>query len=281
MKKTIITGIAALFCSAALAQQAGVPEQSNEPVSESKYGDDMSFFDNIDEYAVYTSKAEIAAEQFLNEIGMNIGLNKSDKGDIYIARGFANFSVDASNKQFEIDRSLTFEAAMADAKKAIANYFGQEVSKKLQSVLEMNNPTAEPMSNTSQNKGANPDVFDKLVNLANAKLDEELAKSNKGGAASEETIKKVLNSSSMATAIERVSAQQVGGLITLKVFEEKDGISVIACYSDLSIELAAIINGNTANIKRSDVKGEPIIPAINKMEIGELYTCQGVQTKPD
>ncbi len=284
MNKTIITGIAALFCSAAFAQQVGpqeaYPGQTVPTAGSSEaYSGSLSFLSDLDAQAASPNQADAATDEYLRSKGLHVGANETPQGKIYIATGFAAFTTKPDNPKFEVDRSLTFQAAMADAKRSIAAEFGQTVERSMQSILEQPSAAESIIANAEKNEGMDPGILERLTDLAKTELNKATGTENSAPSPAE--VKAVLSSSRVQDSIKRTAAHQVGGLVALKVFEKDLGISVVAYYSDSTIDLASVINGRTVVPKAPTRMGMPIAQWIKDLPLAKLYLSQGVQLKAD
>ncbi len=278
MNKLIITSIATLFCSAALAQQAG--SQAAQPAATSaEYTGSLSFLSDLESQAAPINQAESATEEYLRSKGLHLGLNETQNGKLYIATGFSSFTVKPDSAKFETDRSLTFQAAMADAKRSIAAEFGQSIERCMQSILEQPSAAESIIEKAEQNEGMDPGVLERLTHLAKKELNKASGTDNPTPSPAE--VKKVLSSSRVQDTIKRTAAHQVGGLVAMKVIERDIGISVIAYYSDSTIDLASVINGQIVAPKTPTRMGMPIAQWIEDMPLADLYLSQGIQLKAD
>ncbi len=284
MNKTIITGIAALFCSAAFAQQAGIQEPAPEPAASTQSGADYGgkdFLNSLDSQAESTNNVRSSVSDFISSKGWNLG--KNDHNNYYVASGFASINMSPTDKNYEIARSLAYQNAMANAKKSIVNAYGQEISTRLQSIYEEPGSAQSKIQKAESEAGIDSDIMNKLMKLADAKVDEELAKINKdkNSPEAQEVIREVLSSSSITSAIERTSSYQVSGLVAKKIFEQDGQIGVVAYYSDKTLDLVAALNGYGTRPKDAPRTGASVEEWIKAKKIGELYLSQGIHLTTD
>ena len=276
MKQLIIATVLLLCVFTVSVYASGILPEFAVDETPSKFMDNRSVRDNIDE--------------FLSSKGYTEGSNTRSKGgEIYIAVGTATIQAQRNSSAYMNSRINAFDKAMTNAKKQMAEYFGVEIQKDIISDFSEGESPAERKKRQADVVAAleEPGIIKKTEALINAKLDQLLEEEGVDltQPVPEETVQKVVNSEIFKNTIKSVAKARIVGLQTWKVFEEspegaKGQIGVVAVYSDKLHQMAnALFSGNFSNLPTGAPK-KPIVKQIPK-DVDVLMSTFGVQQKRD
>ncbi|MFI3290910.1 MAG: hypothetical protein R3Y46_03410 [Opitutales bacterium] len=282
-KKLIIAGVVSVLSMPIYAQPMGeeAPQVAQAPAEDRG---SLNFLDELDVQAETVSNARASADAYLIEKDWSEGLNAKD--DRFVVVGSANISKSPSDANFQLARETAYTRAMLTAKQSIATYYGQELATAVKRVgVEGQSADAQRREQAEAEYLAtlDPGFFEKVKTLTNKKIDALLAKEGVSydSPKAKSIIENMLNSSSFSDSMETMATQQVGALVTSKIFEQDGEIVVVAYYSPAAKELAAAINGKPVNLKVKPRSGDPVGIWVKKLKKSQLYSAMGVQFTSD
>ena len=221
--------------------------------------------------AVDAKSAVDQAYETLNQKGWSEGYDANTKR--FIAIGNAAVKVPVGHPQFYLARKASFTQAMLDAKKQLASYLSQEVSRSIE------NRYSEPEA---------PGMIEKAQMLIHSELDSLLAEKgidpNTDSVAAAAAVKDVILQNSFQDVISATARAEVAGLFAYQIYEvapkkNTGDIAVIAIMSPTTRELSGAILGlNPAPIKKAK---SSISQWANSIDTVTLISTHGVKVRAD
>lgn len=280
-KLLLISTLIASGAVFAFSQDAGSPDYDSEEAAESVSRNVATeeeeeeglppFLAEADALAASVKNAGTSAEKFIAKKGWNPGLNDDGR---YVAIGRAKIASGPTNSKHQADRQIAFKEALLDAKSQIVQYYMQTISSTMKKSL-----SSGTRPSAAKSPVANPTVLNRLEALAKKKIEEELGNEPAG----EEVVEEVVGSKSFQSLIQSVAKQQVGALVTSKIFEQEGELAVVVYYSDKMKALAAALNGSNGNDlpKGPPRKGGTVNSWVHSLKISQLYPSMGIQPTTD
>lgn len=236
----------------------------------------LPFLDSSPEaMGAFANNASTQAQKYVQDKGWSIGVNPDGR---FVAVGEGTIQAKPDMPNFQDSRRVGFSSAMLDAKKQIANFFSQSISREMSETY--GTPSPEPESSTSTE---NPNSLkNKALRLLHAELDNQLEKRGiaKDSPEAKEEAEKLVQSSKFKDVIHSVAEAEIGSLVAQKTIEDGQNIAVVAYYSEKTKSLQAAMLGKSVAIPKGPIS-MPIQQYVNSLSIGDLYATHGVQLRSD
>lgn len=203
----------------------------------------------------------------------------------FIVVGSAPIQVKPNHPAFYQARRSAFEKAMLDAKKQLAGFLSQEVSREIESRYE--EPSYENvMEEVAISVQQEPGIMDKAQLLIHSELDNLLKQRGVEPSSPEAAaeIKKILISDKFSDVIKAGSRAEVAGLFVYKIWEvapkENTGdVAILAIMSEKTKQMAgAVLGKNPAPVGK--VKS-PLREYISKISKNTLISTHGIKVRMD
>lgn len=274
-KKVLSTALFAGLSLGVMAQQE--PGQAVAPEAEV----------NTQQTIAEEKDVQTMIDEFLSSKGWSEGENTKKNGEkFYIAIGRGVVQAPRSDRNFAASRVATYNKAMLDAKKNMAEYL--EVSIKTETEKTYSEGTFPPPPSANPQKTDESSTLGKIRQLIHAKLDKALREEgiDPDKASKEElakAAKKQLSQESYSKFISTAAQAYVCGLQVCNSFEftpanRKGEIGVIAIWSPKLQKMAEVmlVGGTVPN----GIPKKPIVQQIPSDPV-VLLTTFGVQQKLD
>lgn len=235
--------------------------------------------------AVDTKSALDQAYETLNQKGWSEGYDVNTKRFVVI--GNAAVKVPVGHPQFYLARKASFTQAMLDAKKQMASYLSQEVSRSIEN--RYSEPSyADAFNGLQESVPEAPGIIEKAQMLIHSELDSLLADKgidpNADSVAAASAVKDIIMQNSFQDVISATARAEVAGLFAYQIYEvapkkNTGDIAVIAIMSPTTRQLSGAILGlNPAPIKKAK---SSISQWANSIDIETLISTHGVKVRAD
>lgn len=237
------------------------------------------------------------ANDFLAEKGWTEGRNPNG---MWVVVGKASLPCGASDgENFDQCRRQAFQEAMFGAKKELVQMLSAEVSTQMESEYKEGDGLKRAAEAKMSDVAAEPGLFDKVLALADAYINEQLKakgidlgspeakawsdqQKQQAIAQMRKEAEQLLTSSSFKSAVQVVARHQVSGLQAYRSFEfvppgKNGSIAVVAIYSDKSAELQQALLG--LRPAPAGAPKEPIGPWAKQQGASALLYTHGAQVR--
>lgn len=235
--------------------------------------------------AVVATSALDLAQDALAQKGWAEGYNINTKR--FIAIGSAAIKVASGHPQFYLARKASYSQAMLNAKKELASYLSQEVSRSIES--RYSEPSyVNALEGLQESVPEAPGVIEKAQMLIHSELDALLAEKgidpNADTEAAAAVVKDLILQSGFQDVIKATARAEVAGLFAYQVYEvapqqNTGDVAVIAIMSPTTRQLAGAIMGlNPAPVKKAK---SSISDWANSISTKTLISTHGVKVRSD
>lgn len=235
--------------------------------------------------AVVAKSALDQAYETLSQKGWGEGYDINTKR--FIAVGSAAIKVPSGHPQFYLARKASYTQAMLNAKKQLASYLSQEVSRSIES--RYSEPSyGNALEGLQESVPEAPGMIEKAQMLIHSELDSLLAEKgidpNADSDAAAAVIKDVIIQQRFQDVIKATARAEVAGLFAYKIYEvapkqNTGDIAVIAIMSPTTRQLSGAIMGlNPAPIKKAK---SSISVWANSIAEDTLISTHGVKVRAD
>jgi hypothetical protein len=235
--------------------------------------------------AVVAKSALDQAEETLMQKGWYQGYDIKTKR--FIAIGSAAIKVPSGHPQFYLARKTSYTQAMLDAKKALASFLSQEVSRNIES--RYSEPSyGNALEGLQESVPEAPSMIEKAQMLIHSELDALLAEKgidpNADSEAAAAVVKDLILQSGFQDVIKATARAEVAGLFAYQIYEvapkqNTGDIAVIAIMSPTTRQLSGAMMGlNPAPIQKAK---SSISEWANGISVETLISTHGVKVRTD
>ena len=223
---------------------------------------------------IQSGEEDKKVSDYLAGINKHVGANKDPKGMSFYQ--YSTMSVTGK-------RSIAYEKALLDIQAKIASDFSKIISKEVESGFISGDAPTVVAQGSEPAGGDIGETGKKLVQLVSAKLDKELAKegvASKADPMAAKAIEKALNSEEFRSIIQTTAKAEVGALYTKKVWFDGKKVTVLACYSDATRQLAAAMAGQ-GEAPKVPPASQSLESYVSAQDNSILFNTFGCQLKPN